>query len=68
MSDVQREYGSGRGLGPRPAIRDGAFQPLSWSVRARGALVVMDCQRQSSSPPPGYMLGDAALLARCVSI
>jgi hypothetical protein len=34
--------------------RNGAFQPLSSSIRARGSLVVMDCRRRAT---PGYIWG-----------
>eukprot|EP00966_Prymnesium_polylepis_P024027 553149-Prymnesium_polylepis.1 len=36
--------------GPSPPVadRNGAFQPLSSSVRARGTLVVMDCRRRAT--------------------
>eukprot|EP00966_Prymnesium_polylepis_P224646 5195927-Prymnesium_polylepis.1 len=36
--------------GPRPPVvdRNGALQPPSSSVRARGALVVMDCRRRAT--------------------
>ena len=50
----QREGGCTGGRGPPVGDRDGVFQPLSWSVGPRAALVVMDCRRRST---PGYIWG-----------
>ena len=52
-SDVQRENGSGRGPGPRPAIGYATDRPLSTSVPGRGVDVVMDCRRRPPESPNG---------------
>ena len=52
-NDVQRENGSGRGPGPRPAIGYATDRPLSTSVPGRGVDVVMDCRRRRPESPVG---------------
>ena len=47
-SDVQRENGSGRGPGPRPAVEYTTDRPLSTSVPGRGVDVTMDCVAAAS--------------------
>ena len=55
VSDVQRENGSGRGPGPRPAIGYATDGPLSTSTPGRGVDVVMDCRRRPPESPDGCM-------------